>query len=209
MKADAYSFARQVDQKIEALPDDVYHRRLGRAKRLREELLPLSRLGLRMKQPGLAVEVEGFEDNRPADGAIRISGFRPREFEVQLTFAGYGYEEALRSEHLVKKGFVPGAGFIARDTKTRAIDAKTAAIDDDEHFCRIAGAIIDQFGEKSRNAYGAGAVLVIALEEIKLSGFQSWSRLLSIIGAAGGIGGSRFSQVFLFNEATNELYEAA
>ena len=119
MKADAYTFASEVDWEIEGLPDDVYQRRSGRGKLLREELLPLSRLGLRMKQPGLNVEVESFEDDRPADGIVRISGFRSREFEVQVTFAGYGYQEALRAEHLVKRGHVPAAD-LSVETRTAA-----------------------------------------------------------------------------------------
>jgi hypothetical protein len=106
MKDTAYSFAREVDQQIEALAPDDYHRKFGRSKQLQEELYPISRLALQLKQPGLEVEVEAFEDDGPVDGYIRISGFREREFDVEVTCV-YDYNESLRRELLVSEGSAP------------------------------------------------------------------------------------------------------
>lgn len=53
MKGTAYSFAQQVDREIEALSLSAYIQRKDRAKLLREELYPISRLPLHLKQPRL------------------------------------------------------------------------------------------------------------------------------------------------------------
>ena len=110
MKATAYDFAASVDQQIDSLKSNEYLRKLGRAKILREELYPLSRLALCFKRPGTNVFVEAFENSGHADGSIQITGFIDREFEVQITFGGYSYEDALRDELLVAQGSSPGAG---------------------------------------------------------------------------------------------------
>ena len=95
MKLGAYAFAHEVDLQIEALSDRDYHCRIGRSKLLQEELLPISRLGLHLKQYGLVVEVEAFESNAGSDGHIQLSGdFREREFDVEVTY-DYSYEEAI------------------------------------------------------------------------------------------------------------------
>jgi hypothetical protein len=209
VKTDAYTFASLVDGQIEALPNDQYIRRQGQAKRLLEELLPLSRLGLRLKQPGLKVEVEAFEDSGAADGVIRVAGFWSASFDVQVTYAGYGYEDALRAELLVQRGHTPAAGPIARDKATAMIDARVAAIDADEYIERLAEATLDRLIDKCQKAYQPGTVLIISFDEVKLHGHQSWARLISLLDAKGGMSGSPFSHVYLFNAATNVLYDIA
>jgi hypothetical protein len=106
MMTSAYEFALKVDRQIEALSNEDYHRRVGRSKKLREELYPLSRLALHFKRPGLEVEVQGFVDCGRPDGYMRITGFLNREFEVQITYAAYGCKDALRAQLLVSEGFV-------------------------------------------------------------------------------------------------------
>jgi len=73
MKDTAYLFASKVDQQIEALSCLEYFMRRARGKVLLEENLPISRLGLHLKQPGLEVEVEAYENNnkdKEPDGHI-------------------------------------------------------------------------------------------------------------------------------------------
>ncbi|MBT9514696.1 MAG: hypothetical protein IV104_20340 [Acidovorax sp.] len=209
MKKSAYLFAAEVDRLIEALPYDHYHRRVGRAKTLREELLPLSRLALLLKQPGLEVEVEAFEDGGRADGHMRISGFHELEFEVQLTYAGYGDKEYLRSEMLVLQGCVPGAGSIQREKRNGPITAEIAAQDHDAHLSRASRAVVEAFERKKVKSYAIGTALVITFCEVRLSGKSEWSSLLDGIEEAGGLHGSQFASVYIFNEASNEIHRAA
>ncbi|HUW44923.1 MAG TPA: hypothetical protein VMW50_03915 [Dehalococcoidia bacterium] len=209
MKASAYKFASEVDQQMEALSDNDYHCRVGRGKRLREELYPLSRLALHFKQPGLEVEVQGFENSGRADGHIRITGFREREFEVQVTYASYGHEDKLRAKLMVSEGIAPGAGEIREDKKSGKIIATGAAVKHDEHIARIASAIVERFRAKLTKPYADGTVLLIAFEEVKLCGRTTWQQLLSTVTENGGVSGSPFARVYLFNGATNELHRAA
>lgn len=103
MNGTAYSFAQQVDREIEALSLSDYIRRKERGKRLRDELYPICRLALHLKQPGLEIEVEAFEDDGPVDGHIRESGFREEEFDIEVT-SDYSHDESLRDELLVAEG---------------------------------------------------------------------------------------------------------
>jgi hypothetical protein len=209
MKSDAYGFASEVDLLIEAKSNEQYHCRIGHSKKLREELHPLSRLGLHFKQPGLIVEVEGFEDSGRPDGNIRITGFIEREFEVQITFADYGYNDKLRDELFVSQGFTPEAGDIQREKPSKKIVATMAAVDCDEHIGRIAAAVRERFTDKTSKPYARGTVLLIAFDEIKLFGRINWHLLFSKLDQNGGFAGSSFDEVYLFNCATNELYKAA
>lgn len=87
MKDTAYSFAQKVDDQLEATSSSDYHLRTGRIKLLREELYPISRLALQLKQPGLKVEVEAFENNDAADGHIRTEkDFGKERFFSNLSF---------------------------------------------------------------------------------------------------------------------------
>jgi hypothetical protein len=209
MKNDAYGFASEVDLLIEALSNEEYHRKIGRSKKIREELYPLSRLGLYFKQPGLIVEVEGFEDSGRPDGHIRITGFIEREFEVQITFADYGHNDALRAEMLVSQGFTPGSGDIRREKPSGKIVATMAAVDSDEHIFRIAAAVRERLTDKASRLYAPGTVLLIALDEVKLSGRGNWHLLFSKLDHDGGLASSSFAEVYLYNCATNELHKAS
>jgi hypothetical protein len=205
MKAAAYEFASLVDREIEALSNRGFLRRAGRSKRLVEELYPLSRLGLHLKHPGLAVEVEAFEDSGGPDGLISIQGFQERTFEVQITYADYGYEEALRSELLVEKGTCPGAGEIRRDKIAGAVVAVMGAVDSREHVQRISTAVAERLRAKAQKQCDRSTVLLIAFHEVKLYGWGDWKEVLSSVRDELDNSANPFSEVYLFNGARNEL----
>ena len=209
MKNDAYAFAAEVDHLLINLTNEEFLCRIGRSKTLREELYPLSRLALFLKLPGLNVEVEAFENTDRADGYIQITGFRSQEIEVQITYAGYGGEDALRSELLVSQGFTPCAGEIRREKRGAKIIATLAAVDHDEHINRISAAVLKVFRKKVLKPYATGTWLLIAFEERQLSGRSAWSALFNAISEAGGLTGSQFSAIYLFNGTTNEIHKAA
>lgn len=208
MKNTAYLFAKEVDRQIEELTRNDYLRRIGCGKLLQEELYPISRLALHLKQPGLEIEVEAFEDDRPADGHIRESGFREREFDVQIT-SDYSYDESLRDELLVTQGVSCGAGEIRRDKTSGKVIATPGAVDINEYFDRVSKSVIRLFRKKAAMPYGPNTVLIIAFDEIKLYGHFSWNQMLSLVEKAGGLSGSAFQSVYLFNIATNELQNVA
>lgn len=206
---EAYEFASRVDTEIHALSEKEFNLRTGRAKKLREELYPLSRLALHFKRPGLAVKVQAFDDCGPRDGHISISGFWEREFEVEITNASYGYEDSLRAELLVIEGLCPGAGMICRDKVTGKIVAEMAGCDIDEPISRIASAAVERFRDKAMKQYSPETILLIAFEEAGFCGCIMWHRMLRKIEELGGMRESTFSAVYLFNGRTNEIHRAA
>jgi hypothetical protein len=208
MKDTAYPFASEVDRQIESLSKADYLMRRDRGKVLVEELLPISRLALHLKQPGLEVEVEAFENDGEADGHIRVTGFREQEFNVQVTCA-FTYEESMRRELLVTKGSTPGAGDIYRDRKTKQIVATMAATDTDEHISRVSRSVVELYKKKAAKTYSKDTALIIAFDAIKLYGRYNWNQLFASLEKEGGFSGSGFIAIYLFNTATNELQRAA
>ncbi len=207
MKTTAYLFASEVDRQIEALSDISYLIHRDRGKVLQEEHLPLSRLALHFKQPGLEVEVEIFENGGQADGYIRVTGFREQGFNVQVTCT-FTYEESMRRELLVTEGLSPGAGDIHRDKKSRQIVATMAATDTDEYISQVSRSVIERYKKKIAKKYSKDTVLIIAFDAIKLYGRYNWNQLFASLEKEGGLAGSGFMAIYLFNSATNEIHRA-
>jgi hypothetical protein len=209
MKLQAYEFSKAIDERIESLTDDAYRLRNTReTKRLFEELLPLSRLAVALKQPGLNVDVEAFEDNREADGLIIVKGFRESELYVQIT-CDFNYEETLRNELLHTQGHSPSTGPISRNNKTREIEATLISINQNEHIERVAKSVSSLFLKKTEKQYKTKMVLLISCCEVKLKGLNQWSKLLQEINNNKPLNSNVFNGVYLFNECSNEIYRIA
>jgi len=210
MKLSAFEFANAVDRMIEQLSSEDFHLRRRQSKWLQEEVLPISRLALHFKVPGLHVQVEAFEEDGPVDGHISIAGFRAEEFYVEVT-CSHDYEESLRRELLVSQRVVPGAGPIFRDKRTGNVVAEmaTVPVDHDQHIKAVAHVIVELFGKKAAKSYPPNTVLLIAFDDVSVYRHHAWGILLSAIEAMGSLRGSAFRWVFLFNCANNELQQAA
>ena len=200
----ALEFARWVDERIESLPHDDYILRKRPSKRLVEELYPLSRLALAFKQPGQGVEVEAFENSGQADGHIWTTGFRERNFPVQITFAGFGYEDYLRSVLLCEQGCVPGFGPIKRNNDG-TITAVTACDDHDGRIEHLASDICARFSSKAAHGYPANTALVIAFYDLSFGCRDHWKRLYNAIDLQGGLDHTKFLRVYLLNGGSNEI----
>jgi len=208
VKGNAYAFASEVDRQIESFSRDEFLEKKGRCKRLREEILPISRFALSLKLPGCEVEVEVFEDSGPVDGRIRVSGFRVDEFDVQATFV-YDYTDSLRDELLARQGAAPGFGPIYRDKQFDGIIACGQATDVEETLDILSLAILARFQNKTEKGATSNTALLISFDDVTLSQHSVWTRLLERITRQGGLSGSGFKQIFLLNCATNQLYRAA
>ena len=203
-----YAFAEAVDRQIEQLPRDDYFRRVGRAKPLLEELMPLSRLALHFAFPGLAVEVESFENDGPVDGRITASGYKNFSYDVEVTFART-YEEALRSELALAQRIIPGAGPIHRDKVAGGVVAEYGSLNHGEHIESVASALFDLYSKKIAKSYPIGTILLIAFDEVAIYGFADWTRLTRALAIKGQLLAGPFRGIYLFNCATNELQTAA
>lgn len=188
---------------------EQYHLRPRPMNRLIEELYPLSRFALALKQPGLTVNVEAFEDSSRADGHIWLSGYMTKDFDVEVTFAGYERVDALRSALLVQDGFAPGAGPIEQDKKTEKIFAIMEAQDYYAPVEFLGASICERFHAKNAKRYSEGTVLLIAFEDMRLRGRGWWNLLYTAIDNAGGFNQGNFSGVYLFNSCSNELQKFA
>jgi hypothetical protein len=208
MKDSAYAFAAQVDRQIEEFSQEDYLKKSQRCKRLREEIYPISRLALFLKQPGCEVEVEAFENSGPVDGHITVRGFKPDSFDIEVTSTA-DYEEALRNELLVKRGCAPGFGKISRARKSRSIVADTQAYDDEELAMLLARSIVESYEAKTQKQYDTNTDLIVAFEEIKMRNRTAWHSLFEHIESLGGLSGGNFRSVYLLNCFTNEIYQAA
>jgi hypothetical protein len=203
-QSDVYEFADKIDKMIASLSDEDYRLRNGRGKVLTEELLPLSRLALSFKTPGLSVAVEGYEDNRPSDGRISINGYRKESFEVEVTCT-YHYEKRLRAELLNKDGHCPGAGPIKRDRKAGKITAEMQAIDSNAYIRDTASEVLKAITKKENKDYQTGTVLVVAFNNLKIVGHKNWNLLYEAIVDKGGLQNSQFAKIYLFNAESNEV----
>lgn len=209
MKGLAYEFARDAEQRVSNLSTSEFHERPRHAKRLIEEIYPLSRLALRFQQAGATVEVKSFENSDRADGHICIEGFSPRNFEVQVTYAGHNQPEALRLKLLAQKGYAPLAGPIQKNKRTGEIVAEMQGEDMDAPIKRVAESIRERYLAKAEKRYPPETVLLIAFDLISLSGRGWWKMLYDALDEAGGIQPRVFRQVFLFNWSSNEIQQVA
>jgi len=201
-KKNAFDFAAKVDQDIESLADDDYRLRKGRAKSLLEELLPISRLAISLKTPGISVDVVGYEDDGPVDGCIWISGYRKDQFNIEVTCT-YSYEEHLRAELLNRDGYCPGAGPINREKGE--IIAEMQAVDYDSYIHDTASDALKVFVDKNGKTYPEGTVLIIAFANLKLVGNANWQSLIESIQEKGGFVESKFTRIYLFNGDSCEM----
>jgi hypothetical protein len=203
MRNSVFDFAAEVDRQISTLTREQFYLRRGTAKRLLEELYPLSRLALRLKYPGNDPEVEAFENDGPLDGVIHWGGVHASQLNVEVTYV-HSYPKALRDELLFATGSTPGAGPIYRDKKTGNIVATSAIVPTDEEITQLAVAIVERFKKKRAKPYPSGTALLIAFDDPTFWGSDLWGQLITSISTQGGLEGG-FEEVHIFNCGSNEL----
>jgi len=206
MGVPARDFAFQVQRAIEALTPKDFHRRVGHAKTLREEWYAIARLGLHFLQPGLSVEVEVHGKDGAVDATISETGFREREFHVEVSCT-YSYEEALRDELMVGCGSAPGAGPIHR-RKDRTIAAEVTAVDSGFQQARNARKLQERFLEKCGKKYPPNTILLLVHEDMTVGGWGYWRGLIDTLISNGcKFQECQFLSVFIINTSTNELQQ--
>jgi hypothetical protein len=204
MRLPAFEFAQAIDKAIVALPREDYYLRKGRAKRLLEELYPLSRFALHLVHPGSTIEVEAPEDDGPYDGLIHRGSTLESTLSVQVTYV-HSYEEALRRELLWKTGSAPGSGPIHRDKKTGEIVASSGLVPLYQEIDKLASDIVTLHEKKCRKGYKRGTILIVAFDDPTFWGRSLWGKLIAAVNAKSDLTGGGFSEVHFFNCGSNEL----
>jgi hypothetical protein len=204
MIKDVYAFAHDVDKEIDSFSKYDYLNKIGHCKKLREEILPISRLALFLKKPGLDVGVETFEDSGEIDGHISIKGFYNNELDIQVSFI-FNYEDALRNELLSKKGYASGFGMIYRDKGSKGIISKMEGTSDEDKVTLLSKAIIERFSDKQNKNYKNKMLLIIAFEDLTFSGRSAWKNLFKKLDEFKIPSDVNFSFGYLINCASNEV----
>jgi hypothetical protein len=205
MRMNAYQFLELVEDRIESLSKDEYFLKKNESSKwLLEEALPIAKLAISLKQPGLKIEVEAYEDDREEDGFITETGFRSNQFPLQVTHC-YSYEQALRDEELALKGSTFGAGPITRDKKSGKVVSKAGVQDIDAHIAELIENIAFVFEKKNKKNYATKMVLIISFSEVKLAGLSQWVLFFEQLRGQVNFSSSSFLRVYLYNSASNEI----
>lgn len=208
MRLPVYEFAKHVDEKIESFIDEVFLlRNTPEAKKYIEEYNSISRLALSLNASGLKVEVECTKAGAEADGIIYISGWKNKELKVQVTHL-FNYESSLRMELLNESGCAPMAGSIKRNKVTKKIEAEYGSVNLGQHIQDLANALIPLVNAKCEKKYTTKMVLLVSFSECKLLGFSGWSNLFNIMKNEIENAKSVFSELYFFNEESNEIQKA-
>jgi hypothetical protein len=156
---------RWINAKLEAIKaggrfDEQYFERTGQnVKKLIEEVVPVSRLGLFLWTPGSEVFVTCYVDNEDHEALIEVEGFAAQSFKVEVTTTE-SEASTLRRQALAREGTVTLAGPIRKEGRTIIPDY--VMIDVDEESEKYVECALDRLREKvnSRRWDGKTVILV-------------------------------------------------
>jgi hypothetical protein len=136
----AFELCRWINAKLQQLQDggsfdEQYFERIGlNVKKLVEEAIPLSRLGLYLSTPASEVYITCFADNRNHDALVEITGFNSRTFRVEVTTTETD-DSTLRRQAISRDGYVGLAGPIRRNGRTISWAPEMVASDEEDNRC--------------------------------------------------------------------------
>ncbi len=109
--------------------DEMYFERTGNIKKLIEEAIPLTYLGLHLVRIADDVFLQFYTDGRPYDGQLAVIGFNNFGFKVEVTTTEND-ESTLRRQALSRNGIVWLNGEVKRDeTDARKIISAPRMVD--------------------------------------------------------------------------------
>jgi hypothetical protein len=132
------------------LEEQYFERKGQNIKRLIEEAVPLSRLGLSLWTPGNEPYVTLAPKNLNFDGYVEVEGFSARSFSVEVTTIE-SEQSTLRRQALSREGTVPLTGKIRR-TAEGAIEAELAMIDVAEQEQTVVDLALSRLRAKAESA---------------------------------------------------------
>jgi hypothetical protein len=128
---DAHQWINSVLARMNEDPDfdAIYFERTGNVKKLIEEAIPLTYLGLQLVRMAEDVFIQFYADNRPYDGHLEVTGWNNFGFKVEVTTTEDN-ESSLRRQALSRNGRVWLHGPIKRDeTDGRRIVSEPKMVD--------------------------------------------------------------------------------
>jgi hypothetical protein len=177
-----FELCRWINSKLASMEscenfDELYFERKGQnVKKLLEEAVPLSRLGLHLCAPARDVYVTCFVGNQPFDAEIEIAGFSPRAFRVEVTTTETD-ESTLRRQALSRRGYVGLSGSIERRGRDIAWSAEMTEVSAEEERCT--DLMFERLRDKVESGrYGKDTAILIYLTEYQRVGLESRANLV-------------------------------
>ncbi len=145
------------------LEEQYFERRGLNVKRLLEEAVPLSRLGLHLWTPGNEPYLTMLPAARNVDGEVEVQGFSARSFKVEVTPIETD-ESTMRRQALAREGTVQLLGPIRK--RGRTIIAEPEMVDVAEQMARVTELTMERLREKVESrAYDDTTAMLVYLSE--------------------------------------------
>ena len=137
-----FDLCRWINQKLEDMRatgnfDELYFERsdpTSNVKKLIEEAIPLSRLGLFLSTPGSEVYLTCYADNGNRDALVEITGFNNRAFKVEITTTE-DENSTHRRQALARYGHVPLTGTVSKSGREITSSGEMICADAEDERC--------------------------------------------------------------------------
>lgn len=168
----SFELCKWINQKLAEMRgtgrfDELYFERSDsrtNIKKLIEEAIPLSRLGLYLSTPESEVYLTCFADNRGYDAVVEVTGFTHRTFKVEVTTTETETSN-LRRQALARYGRVPLTGTISK--KDREITASGEMVRADEEDERCISLMFDRMQRKVESGrYDRETAILVLLNRL-------------------------------------------
>jgi hypothetical protein len=146
------------------LEEQYFERRGRNVKRLVEEAVPISRLGLYLWKPGDEPHITLLPNPESFDGLVEVEGFSTRSFSVEVTSLETE-DSTLRRQALSREGTVPLVGRIQR--RAGVIISEMEMVDVDERTDATVQLALDRLRAKVESgAYSRNTAILVYLSEL-------------------------------------------
>jgi hypothetical protein len=171
----SFGLCEWINQKLEEMRktghfDELYFERSdprSNLKKLIEEAIPLSRLGLYLSTPGSEVYLTCLAGNQNYDAYIEITGFDQRIFKVEVTTTE-NRPSTLRRQALSRLGHVPLTGPISRSGREITIPDETEMVCANEEDDRCVNLMFERMRHKVESGrYGGDTAILVFFTEFR------------------------------------------
>lgn len=144
--------------------DAIYFERTGNVKKLIEEAIPLTYLGLQLVRMAEDVFIQCYADNRPRDGRLEVIGWNNFSFKVEVTTTENA-ETSLRRQALSRNGMVWLHGTVKRDENDgRRIVSEPEMVDLSKREDRCMELAFERFLTKANSGrYDVNTAILVAI----------------------------------------------
>lgn len=181
-KRHIFDFCRWINQKLGDLNkepnfEELYFERLGgNVKKLLEEAIPVSRLGLYLYREWSDVFIQCFADNREYDAVIEVQDPSSKYvIKVEITTT-QNDDSAMRRQALSRNGFVHFGGLIKREGRT--IISEGEFVDVDEESKKLVQLALQRLELRLKNTYDERTAILVYVDAFRILAHDYRFRLI-------------------------------